>query len=247
MKVRLIRNATITVELAGVRLLIDPMFDDRGGSPAGRRHRPGAPQPARRPARASQALLAGIDAILLTHLHADHLDATAAAAVADRLPVLCQPEDVEALRDMGVTQLVPVQDSATLGALEIERVDAQHGFGDVAEMVGPGSGYVLSGGGETLYVAGDTVFFDGVEATLARRAPDVVVVNAGGAAFVDSERIIMGLDDVRAVRACAPRTTCVAVHLEAINHCPLTRAQLREIDGVLAPEDGEELTLGPAA
>ena len=71
----------------------------------------------------------------------------------------------------------------------------------------------------------------------------MIVVNAGGASFIDSERIIMDLDDVRAVRACAPATTCVAVHLEAINHCPLTRAQLREVDGVLAPEDGEELEL----
>ncbi len=243
MKVRLIRNATLTVDLAGTRLLVDPMFDDRAARPPVANTVPELPNPLVDLPEPADALLAGVDAVLVTHLHADHFDTAAAAAIGDRLPVYCQPEDVETLHEMGVTRLTPIQESGAIGPLHVERVGAQHGFGDVAELLGPVSGYVITGGDETLYLAGDTVWFDGVEATLARSAPDVVVVNAGGASFVDTERIIMDLDDVRAVRACAPRSTCVAVHLEAINHCPLTRAQLREIDGVVAPEDGEELSL----
>ena len=38
--------------------------------------------------------------------------------------------------------------------------------------------------------------------------------------------------------------TVVAVHLEALNHCFLTRDALREaVPGVLVPEDGETLEL----
>lgn len=226
-----------------MRFLVDPMFDAAEARPPVANTVPERPNPLVELPEPPAALLDGVDAVLVTHLHADHFDTAAAAAIADSLPVYCQPEDVEALHELGVTRLTPITESVTVQGVRIDRVAAQHGFGDVAEALGPVSGYVLGGDGETLYVASDTVWFDGVERTLARFAPDVVVVNAGGAAFVGSERIIMDLDDVRAVRACAPETTCVAVHLEAINHCPLTRADLRAIDGVLVPEDGEALEL----
>jgi hypothetical protein len=47
----------------------------------------------------------------------------------------------------------------------------------------------------------------------------------------------------------APRATVVAVHLEALNHCPVTRAELRAaVDAagvgarVAIPADGETLS-----
>ena len=229
--------------MSGVKLLVDPMFDAAGARPPVADTVPEARNPLVELPDTVDALLDGVDAVLVTHMHADHFDPSAAAAIGDRLPVYCQPGDVDALRELGVTRLSPIADAAAIGPLQVTRVDAQHGFGDVAEALGPVSGYVLAGGGETLYIAGDTVWFDAVGDTLAQHAPGVIVVNAGGASFVGSERIIMDLDDVRAVRACAPETVCVAVHLEAINHCPLTREQLRQIDSVLAPEDGEALEL----
>ncbi len=229
--------------MSDVKVLVDPMFDAAGARPPVANTVPERRNPLVDLPEPATTLLEDVDAVLVTHLHADHFDAAAAAAIGDRLPVYCQPEDAERLREQGVTDLTPIADATEIGGVRVTRVDAQHGFGDVAAALGPVSGYVLAGGGETLYIASDTVWFTGVEEVLAVHAPDVVVVNAGGAAFVDSERIVMDLDDVRAVRACAPATTCVAVHLEAINHCPLTRAQLRAIDGVLAPEDGEALRL----
>jgi dethiobiotin synthetase len=52
----------------------------------------------------------------------------------------------------------------------------------------------------------------------------------------------MGVDDVRQVAARVP--TVVAVHLEALNHCYLTRAALRaELPDVLVPDDGTALEL----
>ena len=108
------------------------------------------------------------------------------------------------------------------------------------------SGFVLSAPGEpTLYVAGDTVWCDEVAAALDAHAPDVVVVNAGGARFTRGDPITMTADDVVAVAAAAPGARVVAVHLEAINHCLETRADLHQrlraegLEGrVTVPEDG---------
>ncbi len=75
-----------------------------------------------------------------------------------------------------------------------------------------------------------------------RHRPDVAVVNAGVARFLDSGPIVTDAEDVRRVVERVPRV--VAVHLEALNHCPLTRAELRAaVPEALVPADGETLEL----
>jgi L-ascorbate metabolism protein UlaG (beta-lactamase superfamily) len=193
-------------------------------------------------------IVASVDAVLVSHLHADHFDATAASLIGDRLPVLCQPDDAEELRRRGVTWLVPVDDDVTVGDVRVARTGGRHGVGALADALGPVSGFVLAAPGATIYVAGDTIWCEEVAAALRDHPPDVVVVNAGGARFTGSERLIMDAGDVAAVCAAAPDALVVAVHLEAINHCPITRAELRgAVDGlnVVVPEDGEIVALDP--
>jgi ribonuclease BN (tRNA processing enzyme) len=105
------------------------------------------------------------------------------------------------------------------------------------------SGFVLRASGEpVLYVAGDTIWCPEVETAIAEHRPDVVVVNASGARFLESDPIVMTADDVAEVAARVP--TVVAVHLEAINHCLETRADVRaRVPAALVPEDGETLEL----
>jgi hypothetical protein len=118
------------------------------------------------------------------------------------------------------------------------RTPAQHGFGEIAEALAPVSGFVL----DDLYLAGDTVWYDGVAETFERHRPRVAVVNAAGACFLEGGLIVMGVDDVREVVARVP--VVVAVHLEALNHCLLRRDDLRNaLPSVLVPEDGETLEL----
>ena len=110
----------------------------------------------------------------------------------------------------------------------------------------PVSGFVLTAPGEpVLYLAGDTVWCDEVRAALDEHRPDVVVVNAGGARFNEGDPIVMTAGDVVAVARHAPEAAVVAVHLEAVNHCLETRADLRQrvhderLGGrVTVPEDG---------
>jgi L-ascorbate metabolism protein UlaG (beta-lactamase superfamily) len=105
-------------------------------------------------------------------------------------------------------------------------------------------------GEPALYVAGDTIWCAEVEDALAEHAPDVVVVNAGGARFLEGDPIVMGPDDVVETARAAPRSAVVAVHLEALNHCPVTRDELRAaVDAagvgarVAIPVDGETLRI----
>lgn len=234
------RSATVVLELAGRRILVDPMLDDVGARPPVERTRnpvrnPTAPLPV--PAK---DVVKGLDAVIVTHRHRDHLDATAEELLPRDVPVFCQPEDEKALRELDLDAR-PVDGSLEWDGLRITRTPARHGSGRIAELLAPVSGFVL----DDLYLAGDTVWYEGVEETIARHRPRVAVVNAGGAEFLEGGPIVMGIDDVREVATRVP--TVVAVHLEALNHCFLTRAALRAAaPSVLVPEDGETLDLADA-
>jgi len=237
MRLTLIRNATLLLDLGGRRLLVDPMLDDAGARPPIEGTRNQVPNPTVPLPLPAEEVVRGIDAIVVTHRHRDHLDGTAEQLLPHDVPVFCQPEDEEGLRELGLDAR-PVDEALEWDGLRIVRAPGQHGTGRMAELLAPVSGFVL----DDLYVAGDTIWYEGVEETIARHEPQVAVVNAGGAEFEDSGLIIMGVDDVREVAARVP--TVVAVHLESLNHCYLTRAALQAaLPDVLVPADGETLDL----
>jgi L-ascorbate metabolism protein UlaG (beta-lactamase superfamily) len=232
-RITLVRHATLLVELDGRRLLVDPQLDEQGARPA----IAGTPSPRPNPLVPlpvpAEEVVRGLDAVLVTHLHRDHLDETAERLLPRDVPVLCQPEDEAHLRSLGL-RARPVGESLDWDGLTVWRTGGRHGTGALAERLAPVSGFVLGG----LYVAGDTVWCEEVAAAIERHRPAVAVVNAGAARFLEGDPITMTAADVREVAARV--ATVVAVHLEAINHCLLTRAELRaEAPRVLVPEDGE--------
>jgi len=246
MHLRLIRNATLRLELEGRQLLVDPMLDPAGARPPVEDTENDRRNPLVELPEPAELVVAGIDAVLVTHMHRDHFDDTAAELLPKDVPVLCQPEDAERLRGRGFTDVRPVERSARLDGIEVTRTPARHGSGETAEQLAPVSGFLLrDSAGRALYVAGDSVLYDGVESVLDEHRPDVVVVNAGAARLTGTDPIVMDADDVVAVARRAPRARVVAVHLDAINHCVETRADLHQLvheqdltDRVTVPEDG---------
>ena len=72
------------------------------------------------------------------------------------------------------------------------------------------SGFVVrSEGSPTLYVAGDTIWCDEVEEALLAHRPDVIVVNAGAARFLEGEPITMTAEDVAEVCRAAPEARVI--------------------------------------
>jgi L-ascorbate metabolism protein UlaG (beta-lactamase superfamily) len=114
----------------------------------------------------------------------------------------------------------------------------------------PVSGFVFEAADEpTVYHAGDTVWYEGVGETLDTVDPDVVVANAGGARFSEGRPITMTAEDV--LTLCEATDAVVVVdHMDAINHCLVTREDLDVAVAeagftrqVRIPEDGEAVPL----
>jgi len=89
-----------------------------------------------------------------------------------------------------------------------------------------------------------------VNRVLRHRRPEVVVLNAGAAQFTQGGPITMDLEDVLQVQRAAPWAHLVVVHMEAMNHCLLTRQALRQglrsaggSSRTVIPADGETLVL----
>jgi L-ascorbate metabolism protein UlaG (beta-lactamase superfamily) len=259
LKLQLIRSATLTLDFAGRRLLIDPDFAPRHARPplAGRSPNPLVDLPL-----PPETILAGVEAALVSHLHRDHFDATAQAALPKALPVFCQPGDEAAIRDLGFQRVTPVAEGLAWRGVTITRVAGHHGAGEVEAIMGRVSGFVLAAPGEpTLYWAGDTILCAEVRAAIARFVPAAIVIHACGAAWPDStgRRAPIVMDAAEAIEVCrlAPTGRVIAVHMDAFDHGTVSRAELRARaraagvadDHLLIPADGEiiELAGGPSA
>jgi L-ascorbate metabolism protein UlaG (beta-lactamase superfamily) len=235
-RLTLVRHSTLILETSNRRILVDPMLDDAGARPPiedteNDLRNPLVPLPF-----PAGDVVAGIDGVVVTHLHEDHFDDTAAALLPRTLPLLTQPDSLEQLRSLGFSAATD-EDAGWLG-LDVARTGGQHGTGETAAELGPVSGFVIDG----VYVAGDTIWCDEVREAIEDQRPHTVVVNGSGARFVGGDPIVMDAGDVRAVRE-ATDAHVVVVHLEAINHCIERRDVYRKIHGVLVPDDGETLEL----
>lgn len=249
MNLQLIRHATLLLSIKDQIILVDPMLGAKESAPpvmnsGNTRRNPLVELPAKLPDWNE------VDAILITHCHPDHLDVAAKELLPKHLPLFCQPTDVVTLHNAGFTQVIAIEDNYDWKNITIARTTGQHGTGEIGKAMGHVSGFVLSAQDEpSLYIAGDTIWCEDVREALATYQPTITVVNAGAAQFVTGNPITMDAKDVLEVCRHAPETTVVAVHMEAINHCLLTRETLQsEVDKnnllnqVLIPLDGEVLS-----
>lgn len=163
-----IGHATVLVEQAGVRLLTDPLL--HGGIAHMRRRVP----------RPELETLRDLDAVLISHAHADHLDVKSLRMLDHPREVLAPRGCAGILRRAGIENVVEltVGERCTVAGVEVEAVPAvhdgrRHPFGRDF----PALGFLVEGP-TRIYFAGDTDLFDGM-AELAGRV-DVALLPIWG-------------------------------------------------------------------
>jgi len=186
-----------------------------------------------------------VNAVIVTHTHRDHWDVVAQKDIPKDKLLFVQPSDEESIRKQGFEKVNAVNVSTNFKGLQITRTGGQHGTGEIGQRMGTVSGFIISNGGTKIYVAGDTIWCTEVEQTIQTHQPDIIIVNAGEARFLQGDPITMGVSDITKVYEAAQKAKIIAVHMDTINHCGLTRLKLKSsldetgVKGIIIPQDGE--------
>lgn len=249
MNIQLIRNATLVVEYAGKKFLVDPMLSKKGTWPAF----PNAPREDQKNPLVElpisiESIIEDVDAVIVTHLHEDHWDDAAKEILPKEIKIFSQnQEDTEEIQNAGFKNIEVLEDNTTFEGIQLIKTKGEHGRGPILELAGLVCGVVFKHSSEkTLYVAGDTVWYDAVRKVIDTHKPEIIVVNAGDNQFLEGGSLVMNEKDVYEVYKAAPKAKIIAVHMEAVNHWGLSRKELNtfiEENGISAnvfvPYDGE--------
>ncbi len=177
-------QSSVALRLGGATVLVDPFL---------------SPHPERLvppPFAAEKAR--GVDLVLITHDHLDHLDDVALPAITSASPtatVVAPEEVVERVVGLGVERArvrgLAHEGRTEIGAVTVDAVPACHGAGMAdAYRLGPFLGYVISAGGARVYHAGDTVAFDGLVERLRELRVHLALLPINGR---DDEREAQGI------------------------------------------------------
>ena len=144
-------HSTTRITLDDVTLLTDPVLRRRVAH-------------LRREGAVDQAALAGIDAVLVSHLHMDHLDMRSFSRLERSLRVVLPKGGGSILRRRGFTNVVEVEagDEVTIGAVTVHVTPADHHVQRVPLGRTTASVGFLVRGTRTVYFAGDTDLFPGM-------------------------------------------------------------------------------------
>lgn len=209
-------HATVLIECDGVRLLTDPLLRPR----VMHLRRQGPPIDRARTGR--------IDAVLISHLHHDHLDLASLRLLGSGMPVLVPRGAGTWLRRRrfdGVRELA-TGESASVGALTVTAVEARH---DGRRAAGPRAeavGFIVHGR-HTIYFAGDTELFAGMSEL--SESLDVALLPVSGWGPTLGPGHMDPLDAARAAALMRPRIA-IPIHWGTFLAIGLGRRQRAQLD-----------------
>ncbi|MEC1627117.1 MBL fold metallo-hydrolase [Bacillus mojavensis] len=249
MNIQQIRNATLVVEYAGKKFLIDPMLAEKGAYPPF----PNAPRqdqnnPLVELPTSIENIIKDIDAVIVTHLHYDHWDEAAKELLPKDIKLFSQnEEDATEIRNAGFKNVEVLTKDTVFEGIQLIKTKGEHGRGEILKLAGLVCGVVFKHQSEkTLYVAGDTVWYEAVQEEIDTHQPEIIVVNGGDNQFYEGGSLIMGKEDIYETYKAAQNAKIIVSHMEAVNHWGLSKEELKSFinekgiaSDVLVPEDGE--------
>ena len=146
-------HATALLALGGTRIVTDPLL--RGPLRGLLRRHSGA----------TLAELGRVDAVLISHLHHDHLDLPSLRRIGPGVPIVGPPGAAAFLAARGFddTRELAPGEALDVGGVTVRAVAAAHEGGRTFSRVDSGAvGYLLEAGAGRFYFAGDTGPFDGM-------------------------------------------------------------------------------------
>jgi L-ascorbate metabolism protein UlaG (beta-lactamase superfamily) len=220
-RISLIGGPTALLELGGLRLLTDPTLD-----PPGHFEGPGGFESEKLtgPDPDLSADLGGIDAVLVSHdQHFDNLD-TGGRALLNEVPLVLTTLD-GAGRLGGTSRGLAPFESTEIGAgpLSVTAVPARHGPQGAEELMGPVTGFWLSGPDlPSVYISGDNASLELVEEIRARLgSPDVALLYGGGVVkpgLFDGDLMTMNGERIAAATRILEPKALVPLHDEGWAH-----------------------------
>ena len=150
LRVTYVGHATLLIEIDGARILTDPNFDTRLGRFLPRVAPPGI----------ALDELPRLDAMLLTHAHADHLSFASLDLLPRDVPLYAPPVVARWLGRRGYGHVVPLgaEERITIGGVDVTAAPARHvgaRYG-VDRWRGAASMYLVEGRAAACLFAGDT-------------------------------------------------------------------------------------------
>ncbi|APC41390.1 MBL fold metallo-hydrolase [Clostridium estertheticum] len=249
MKIQQIRNATLIISYGGLKFLVDPWLQDKNKGFSAQSLDPiknDMKSPLHDLPFSPEDILMDIDYCLVTHFHEDHF-------TKDYLPldisiIFQNEEDETKAKEIGFTNTSSfIENSLEIDGITLIKVPGVHGDNEITSLkMGVVSGYVFQHPDEkTVYIAGDTIYYYGVENNIKTYQPDIIIVNSCDARLTFG-RLIMNKEDVVSVCKAAQNAKVIASHMDNVNHGFLTREELKQylIDQkydkqVIIPNDGE--------
>ncbi len=171
--VRWLGHATVVLDVAGARLVTDPLLRPHAGL---LRRRPGAPRPEH---------WSGAAAVLLSHLHHDHAE-PGSLRLLDGVPVLTGRANARWLARHGAPAAVGLADDEWWPvpgtAVRVRPVPAVHGDRPMPHRPNAAHGFLVVAPGLRVWFAGDTAPYPGMRRlpALAGGPLDLALVPVGG-------------------------------------------------------------------